>query len=446
MFDDIRLAFIHPFLVQNFSGEEKLTEGIEELGLEIKTESEGIKDFKIAEFSLKEEYIKDILTLEIPGFEIELPNIEGNIPVKVFSRIHKKLNCFLLYFSLKLPKSTTDNLIFLKQSSFGRLKVSVKSVPDQLYDKKKNEVEKLSLKEILKKYQSLFSRAFNVKFQGETRSAIEIRKISNSSNNPREVLKSYPQQIYGLLVADEGWRFVPRKYAEKRISESSWTSRTFFVTLADASGTLNLNFRESKNRKKYLDSQKSIREKYGCSVEDYFSHDFEIAGTENGGLMLLEPATLESCVLSSLLQTKTPEEPLDIADFRKDIFSILDNMRPVKIPEAGAFAKKLRKKVSIPRYERLMERIDEIDRALDIKFSEERRKQDVKVSSRMQVLNVIFSGAVAFGLADLLRHAKIPVLGIKLSEWNLLIFGLIIWTLVIFMGLKFIQTVLGEMR
>lgn len=61
-------------------------------------------------------------------------------------------------------------------------------------------------------------------------------------------------------------------------------------------------------------------------------------------------------------------------------------------------------------------------------------------------MNLIFSGAVAFGLADLLRDAKLPLLEVNLSGWNLLIFGLIIWTLVILMGLKFIQTVLGEMR
>jgi hypothetical protein len=439
VFSDARMAFLYPFLVKNIPEDKKLVKQIQKVGLEVKTESEGIRNFKIAEaFGLTKDYIENTLTLEVSGFEMEVPGIGVDIPVKVFMRIQKHLKCCILYFTFKFPKSTTDDLIFLKQG----IKVLILSAPEPIRKLMvSGEKSGLRLKDIFRKYRTLVSRVLAAEFEGEIRSCIEIREILNSIDNPREVLDKYPKQMYGLMVSDEGWRFVPEDYAKERIFESCWSSRNYFVVMAHASGTFNLNFRESKARKKYTASQKLLRDKYDYPIEDYFIYDFEIAGAENGGLLGLELTMIEDVILSSLYVEKIPEKPLDIVKLRKRIVDGVGASRHVRIPGVGV-SKKLREEISMPRYEELVKKVGEIDRAIEITFSEARYEQDAKISSRMQILNVIFSGAVGLTAAAFLTGATMPGTDIVITEWVALIIGLVLWAIVATIGIEVTNIIL----
>jgi hypothetical protein len=247
--------------------------------------------------------------------------------------------------------------------------------------------------------------------------------------------------MYGLMVSDEGWRFVPEDYAKERIFESCWSSRNYFVVMAHASGTFNLNFRESKARKKYTASQKLLRDKYDYPIEDYFIYDFEIAGAENGGLLGLELTMIEDVILSSLYVEKIPEKPLDIVKLRKRIVDGVGASRHVRIPGVGV-SKKLREEISMPRYEELVKKVGEIDRAIEITFSEARYEQDAKISSRMQILNVIFSGAVGLTAAAFLTGATMPGTDIVITEWVALIIGLVLWAIVATIGIEVTNIIL----
>jgi len=306
----------------------------------------------------------------------------------------------------------------------------------------------LTLKDMFGKYRTLLSQVLELRFKSdfyeEFRSCIEIRELSDSINDPRKILEKYPTQMYGLLVSDEGWRFAPEDLAKKRIFESCWSSRNFYVVIGHASGTLNLNFRKSKTRKEYTNSQRWVRKKYNCPVEDYFTHDFEIAGAENGGLTIIELATIEACILSSLQTGKIPEKPMDIVEFRGNIVDGIEAMRHLKIPEVSVFAEKLRKEISIPRYEELMKKLGQIDRAIEIKFSEARHAQNAKMASRMQILSVIFSGAVGLSAAALMVSATIPGTDIVITGWIALTIGLVLWILITTLGIRVTRMILKK--
>lgn len=122
---------------------------------------------------------------------------------------------------------------------------------------------------------------------------IEIQEINNLKISSPEayLLSRYPKQIYGLLVGDEGWRFVPRAIALARIA-GRWSTRNFLSIICIDRSILMFNFALTKYYSKYVFTQKKLRDNYGKDAEGYFTSSYIIAGLQHGPLLNLEIASL----------------------------------------------------------------------------------------------------------------------------------------------------------
>ncbi|MDI3475666.1 MAG: hypothetical protein PWQ79_1335 [Thermococcaceae archaeon] len=57
-------------------------------------------------------------------------------------------------------------------------------------------------------------------------------KALGSSESLRDViLESFPNEVYGLSVTDEGYHTVPKEYARRRMEEWSWTTRNYMLNV-----------------------------------------------------------------------------------------------------------------------------------------------------------------------------------------------------------------------
>jgi hypothetical protein len=127
---------------------------------------------------------------------------------------------------------------------------------------------------------------------------LEIREIDNVYIKKAEtLLNDYPQQIYGLMVGDEGWRFVTKKFSKLRISHR-WGSRDFISILASSVGIILFNFRNTYHYRLYIDTQKKLRNSFNGKLEEYFGFNYDISGLEHGAFFCLEKAVITRFILN----------------------------------------------------------------------------------------------------------------------------------------------------
>jgi hypothetical protein len=229
------------------------------------------------------------------------------VPIDIYLSIFPDNDLGELFFNIKLKQSnnlTTDYLISLIHCLFeDRIDVDV-TIPNSSnnFDLSNG---KHKMGDIVEKYAELVRRAFDVDkssiniSQSVKRRILEIRDSGDGKNSgyAEEFLKNYPKQVYGLMMGDEGWRFVSKEFSEQRIKER-WGSRDFVSVLASSVGVMLLNFRNSNHHDRYLKTQKALRPpSQSAENENYFSFNYGISGMAHGPFLCLEKAVLTRLIL-----------------------------------------------------------------------------------------------------------------------------------------------------
>jgi len=144
---------------------------------------------------------------------------------------------------------------------------------------------------------------------------LEIRDSGDglNLNCAEHFLNRYPEQTYGMMVGDEGWRFVPKEFSESRISKR-WGSRDFVSVVASSSGVILLNFRNTDHYSCYVKGQKDLRNLYQQKVEEHFDFDYCLSGMDHGIFLYLEKAV----IMRLLLNTQRDQLHANINKFDKE--------------------------------------------------------------------------------------------------------------------------------
>jgi len=192
--------------------------------------------------------------------------------------VYKKKNCTnfdCLYYSPIIKKiGETFNLL-------------EKDVFPSLYENLKDDDFKM---DCIEKIQQSLGKNFctsKPSISAQPTNIIEIRDILPSVGTRdcmKDLIKNYPQQIYSLLVGDEGWEYVPRQIAISRIEKKAWSSRGFFSVFTIDKSVLLFNVID----KKYTNHQKGLCARYDQNRELYFKDKFLIPGAQHGPLFWLE--------------------------------------------------------------------------------------------------------------------------------------------------------------
>jgi hypothetical protein len=123
---------------------------------------------------------------------------------------------------------------------------------------------------------------------------VEIRRMGDRTD-AREAIAAYPLPLYGVLTADEGWRYVDRHTATTRLA-NVWGTRHFVGIVGMGDACLMLNFRSAD----FGTSQNAFLRRHFDHVEPYFDHRYRFAGLEHGTFFALELCAYRKCVVDDL--------------------------------------------------------------------------------------------------------------------------------------------------
>jgi hypothetical protein len=311
------------------------------------------------------------------------------LSAEVFLAIYPEIKVGILMLNIRLGRCDVDQLIYFKQSFFGRFKLDV-ALPASLGGAQR----RISLNEVVQNYAKSILSSFSIATTDLVVmpfACIEIRSLSdtNDSNDPEDVFQNFPQQIYGLLVADEGWRYVPLEVARSRI-EPRWGTRDFVKVACFAESVVMMNF-EDKSGCKYKEDQRDVRERFGCEVEKYFVSSSEVAGLRHGPLLMLENVSIQRFVVQQALARTTDTKTKKIKKIlneRERLSEALAKLSPMKIPEVGSLGYRIQEAMHVSSStEELKKRLEEVEQILLIRYAQ---RKDILLTS----LSV-----VAFGIS-----------------------------------------------
>jgi hypothetical protein len=291
--------------------------------------------------------------------------------------------------NIELCECDVDDLIMLEQSHLGGKRGSVRS-----------SAQDISIDELVAKYIKSIGKAFNVPSETPQIRAkcIEICGFSNSQTNyPQSEIKGLvPEKLYrpfyGLLTADEGWRFVPAEIAKDRM-QLRWSTRSYLDVIAYQNAVLVINL-ENEN---YKNTQTGIRKKYGHDLDPYFAFSTKIAGLKNGPLLRLENAFLQLFIINQVSEAckERGSSIKGIEMNREKLLDAFQNLSCINIPELDILGKKVLKAMKIPRATKdLKENLGTVENSLTLKYNQ-------RINNEIIVLTLVSLGV---GILSLLKQ------------------------------------------
>ena len=183
-------------------------------------------------------------------------------------------NCFGSVTGNKL-----ENFIFLKHLFYkGRLKCSI------------NDQRNISIQEWASQFYRTLLAALDIKNDKQevsfNYSIMELNDIVDSEKKPISLartsmfLKSYRNQVYGLMVSDEGWRYIADNTLKKPFKDNNWSSRNFSTAFFLGHNALIINqYHQAKTPdsqwgKAYTSFSKEWYDNYGQTGEQQFYAEY----------------------------------------------------------------------------------------------------------------------------------------------------------------------------
>jgi hypothetical protein len=220
---------------------------------------------------------------------------KNEIVVDVYFTIYPRTDVGIIFFNIVRKDATTDDIIFIKQCFDGHHHVSFQNVKGKDKSKLFTKLNEYAVNLIKKTDYEYFLFTHLVEIRDP------IKNSGSLINNPQHLIQHFPQQLYGIITGDEGWRFVPHDILNSRIS-NTWSTRDFFTVISFDKCVLSINFSNGERRRKYEDQQEEILTQYGQEQLHYFYKEKlpQIAGVDHGPFLLLEQISIIRCLLDEI--------------------------------------------------------------------------------------------------------------------------------------------------
>ena len=128
---------------------------------------------------------------------------------------------------------------------------------------------------------------------------VEMTRVGDCEA-PSEVIERYPNELYGLLTADEGWRHVPADRARRRL-EQRWATRDFATIIPGPGTVLQLNLNSNNCADDYRNAEQCYWSTYYGECPEYFQFDPPIAGLNHGSLITFETVMVMALLIRKVL-------------------------------------------------------------------------------------------------------------------------------------------------
>jgi hypothetical protein len=406
-FKDIRTAFISVFStpVREKITKEEAINFLGKVGIKADWPNETKKMFDTFENFGTQRIANQYFRLKLDDINLSIMRQNKNISVtfklvaNVFLTIYPMIGNSTILINVRMEECNVDDAIFLQQSIYGRTKLNA-TLPAYLDSFR----GLISLKDITEKYIETISLALGLPAKNQVifhSRCVEICDVPKfESFNPEDLLEKFPKQIYGLLVADEGWRFVPVEIARDRLS-NRWRTRNFLEVVVFVESIVSINLENCETHKKYRTSQTKIREEYGHEVEDYFNRLTHIAGLNHGPLLMLENASVQLSVINRISEQVNEARSKSIKEIlklRKKLIDTLLKLSCIKIPEIDLLGQNVQRAMNVPNgIEDVKKKLAEIENELIIKYNQRTNQLIILltlVSLGVGVIDILFQSGV----------------------------------------------------
>lgn len=194
---------------------------------------------------------------------------------------------------------------------------------------------------------------------------VEVRSIDGldaASFTSEKFNNRYAKMIYGMLVCDEGYRYVPRRCVLDAL-EDNFGSREHFRIYASNIGVVVINLIHSDQQLEYEEFQRQLGDEFEdedskklfCSHPDY-------AGLEHGALLSLERVTILFVIINSNMKKEyftSKNSVRKIIQNRQMLIDIVNLVMSFNISEITALTDIIMRKMGIFNYvDRVRERLD----------------------------------------------------------------------------------------
>ncbi len=213
-------------------------------------------------------------------------------------------------------------------------------------------------------YNTYYTNSYEAMYK-QKMMVVEVRRIDGmdaASFTSEEFNNRYAKMIYGMLVCDEGYRYVPHHCVSGAL-EDNFGSREHFRIYVSNIGVVVINLIHSARQLEYEEFQRQLGEEFEdedskklfCSHPDY-------AGLEHGALLSLERVTILFVIINSNLKKEyftTKNSVRKIIRNRQMMIDIVNLVMSFNISEITALTDIIMRKIGIFNYvDRVRERLD----------------------------------------------------------------------------------------
>lgn len=376
-FGETLVAFVYSFPAMPRSGvvpAADLAVKLKGYGLEGRTADPLIDFCTIAEeFLFPEEIQRERYRLVFEPFTFANPTKEwplpGSIRVQPMLSYYFNLGVCVMMFNVKLLQATTDDVIFLKHLFYGKrlqLHFSLK-----IFETGVNHLSYLD--EVVDYY--LGKVCFALTGENTIRdramaTVTEIRQVKVPEILDPAGLAYAPKQIYGLMLSDEGWRFVPQATAQPS-NLKTWTTRDFFNVWSLNEHLLVFNCASGTRYQDYLACQSALRLAYGLEPEHYFTFQPDFAGLNHGPLLVLENGLVMRTLLNQMLRPpKIQGSMKSFLEERDRLVQVLAKLSAISMRELSRIQRLVKENLQIDEdIIDLQERLATLERTLTFKYN-----------------------------------------------------------------------------
>ena len=334
-----------------------------------------------------------------------------------------------------------DAIIFLKHLFYKkRLKVSVNKYFN----------EKISLQQWNANYVKALFKTLNIEgynnpigtYKTIDYSILELNNIKDTNNillevyNIEDFKNKYANQLYGLLVSDEGWQYVPALHLSRRFSNNYFSTRNHTCTFIIGHNALIINQtcnNSSIELKKYgIEWFKKYHHPVSFKYDDFFKFRPCIPGLENHLFQVFIHSAYKNYRLEHTIETIKKIEDSNLQGLEntlKDLTNILEThaMNMGEIREAEDYVEK---------EFGISERIIDLQKKYEYRINQLKSTYDKQQDRSINILTIA-TILVSIVLAILSSVFNDESDWDKFNGWKYMFIGIILFILVLVVVIKY---------
>ena len=227
----------------------------------------------------------------------------------------------------------------------------------------------------------------------ETDKNLKLSDIKNFIDN-------YGQQLYGLLVSDEGWEYVPDNYIANRFKENYFSTRNSSYTFFMHYNILIVN-QEDSSYKKFTEEWFGKYKQSGNTFDysDFFKMDPCMPGITNLVFHMFVKSIYKNLMLERAQQMESRKSIKELEE-TIDKLSVTLKSHSIYLKEAQSFSDCINREFGIP------EKILKIQESYNHKTNSLNTKNDNEQNKKIEILTIITTVLGIFALIFSITYDK----------------------------------------